>query len=142
MILKLSPIGVLCLICPVVAVNGPAIIGSLTIVLACAYLCYILHMAIVYSTAVKTLGEMSPIKFFKEHIPAMIFAFSSSSSVGTLPINTEGCIKMGADKDITSFVLPLGATINMDGTTIHQGVCAIFIATFPRKEWRLSKLYI
>lgn len=129
MILRLSPIGVFCLICPVVAVNGPAIIGSLAIVLGCAYLCFIVHMVVVYSTAVKTLGGMSPIKFFKENLPAMIFAFSSSSSVGTLPINMEGCIKMGADKDVASFVLPLGATINMDGTAIHQGVCAIFIAT-------------
>ena len=129
MILGLSPIGVFCLIAPVVATNGPAIIGSLAIVLGCAYACYIAHMVIVYTTAVKTLGAMSPIKFFKEHMPAMVFAFSSSSSVGTLPVNMEGCIKMGADKDIASFVLPLGATINMDGTAIHQGVCAIFIAT-------------
>ena len=129
MILSLSPIGVFCLITPVVADNGAAIIGSLAIVLICAYVCYIIHMAVVYSTAVGTLGGMNPLKFFKMHLPAMIFAFSSSSSVGTLPVNREGCLKMGADEDITSFVLPLGATINMDGTAIHQGVCAIFIAT-------------
>ena len=59
----------------------------------------------------------------------MIFAFSSASSVGTLPINMEGCKKMGAKDEVTSFVLPLGATINMDGTAIYQGVCAIFIAS-------------
>ena len=140
MILKLSPIGVFCLICPVIAVNGPEIIGSLAVVLGCAYACYISHMIIVYSTAVKTLGGISPIKFFKEHIPAMLFAFSSSSSVGTLPINTKGCIKMGADKDITSFVLPLGATINMDGTAIHQGVCAIFIATCYGVDLSLNQM--
>ncbi|SDB06584.1 Sodium:dicarboxylate symporter family protein [Butyrivibrio sp. INlla16] len=71
---------------------------------------------------------MSPLAFLKGQLPAMIFAFSSSSSVGTLPINMKGCEKMGADKEVTSFVLPLGATINMDGTAIYQGVCAIFIA--------------
>lgn len=128
LILKLSPIGVFCLLCPVVAANGAQIIGSLAMVLLCAYICYILHMAVVYSTTVATMGGMSPLTFFKSMAPAMIFAFSSASSVGTLPINMECCDKMGADKEVTSFVLPLGATINMDGTAIYQGVCAIFIA--------------
>ncbi|WP_022761568.1 dicarboxylate/amino acid:cation symporter [Butyrivibrio sp. AD3002] len=128
MILKLSPIGVFCLICPVVATNGAAIIGSLAMVLLAAYICYFMHMLIVYSFAVKVMGGMSPLAFLKGQLPAMIFAFSSSSSVGTLPINMKGCEKMGADKEVTSFVLPLGATINMDGTAIYQGVCAIFIA--------------
>ena len=58
-----------------------------------------------------------------------MFAFSSASSVGTLPINMECVENMGASKEVTSFVLPLGATINMDGTAIYQGVCAIFIAS-------------
>lgn len=128
LILKLSPIGVFCLLCPVVAANGAQIIGSLAMVLLCAYICYIIHMAVVYSATVATMGGMSPVTFFKSMAPAMIFAFSSASSVGTLPINMECCDKMGADKEITSFVLPLGATINMDGTAIYQGVCAIFIA--------------
>lgn len=127
-ILKLSPIGVFCLLAPVVAENGAAIIGSLAMVLLVAYICYALHALIVYSLAVRTLGGMSPVKFFKGMIPAMIFAFSSASSVGTLPINMKCCEKLGADKQVTSFVLPLGATINMDGTAIYQGVCAIFIA--------------
>ncbi len=129
MILKLSPIGVFCLICPVVAANGTAILGSLAMVLLAAYVCYAVHIIVVYSFTVKTLGKMSPIKFFQEQFPAMMFAFSSASSVGTLPINMKGCEKMGASKEVTSFVLPLGATINMDGTAIYQGVCAIFIAS-------------
>jgi Na+/H+-dicarboxylate symporter len=58
----------------------------------------------------------------------MLFAFSSASSVGTLPLNLECCENMGASKEVSSFVLPLGATINMDGTAIYQGVCSIFIA--------------
>ena len=104
MILKLSPIGVFCLLSPVIASNGPAIIGSLAMVLLAAYVCYIIHAVVVYSFAVKTMGGMSPLKFFKGMLPAIMFAFSSSSSVGTLPIN-------------------------MDGTAIYQGVCAIFIAS-------------
>ena len=92
MILRLSPIGVFCLLCPVIAVNGPMIIGSLAMVLLAAYVCYIIHAVVVYSLAVKTMGGMSPIAFFKGMLPAMMFAFSSASSVGTLPINME-CVE-------------------------------------------------
>lgn len=129
LILKLSPIGVFCLLCPVIAANGAAIIGSLAMVLLTAYICYIVHAVVVYSLSVKTLGGLSPLKFFKEMLPAIMFAFSSSSSVGTLPINMECTEKLGASKEVASFVLPLGSTINMDGTAIYQGVCAIFIAS-------------
>ena len=128
MVLKLSPIGVFCLLCPVIAENGAAIIGSLAMVLLTAYIAYIIHMFVVYSLTVRTMAGMSPVTFFKGMMPAMIFAFSSASSVGTLPINLECSRKLGASDEISSFVLPLGATINMDGTAIYQGVCAIFIA--------------
>ncbi len=128
MILKLSPVGVFCLLAPVIATNGTAVIGSLAKVLLCAYICYILHAVIVYSLTVSTLGGVSPIRFFKEMAPAITFAFSSASSVGTLPLNMECTRKLGVSKEVSSFVLPLGATINMDGTAIYQGVCAIFIA--------------
>lgn len=140
MILQLSPIGVFCLICPVIAANGAAVIGSLAAVLGVAYLCYIVQLIVVYSVTVKTLGGMSPIEFFKGQLPAMMFAFSSASSVGTLPINMEGCEKMGGSKEIASFVLPLGATINMDGTAIYQGVCAIFIASCFGIDLTLSQM--
>lgn len=129
MILKLSPIGVFCLLCPVVAANGATIIGSLAMVLLAAYVCYIVHAVAVYSFAVKTIGGISPLTFFKEMLPAIMFAFSSASSVGTLPINMECTEKLGTSREIASFILPLGATINMDGTAIYQGVCAIFIAS-------------
>lgn len=129
LILKLSPIGVFCLITPVVAENGADILGSLAMVLLTAYVCYIIHAVVVYSSTVKTLAGLSPLAFFKGMAPAMMMAFSSASSVGTLPLNLECTQKLGAKKDVASFVLPLGATINMDGTAIYQGVCAVFIAT-------------
>jgi Na+/H+-dicarboxylate symporter len=129
LILKLSPIGVFCLITPVVAENGAKILGSLAMVLLAAYICYALHTILVYSLSVKTMAKLSPLKFFKGLAPAMALAFSSASSVGTLPLNLECVEKLGGKKDIASFVLPLGATINMDGTAIYQGVCAVFIAT-------------
>ena len=128
-ILKMSPIGVFCLLTPVIAANGPEIVGTLTKVLLVAYVCYAIHMILVYSLAVGFIAKISPIKFFKGMMPAMMFAFSSASSVGTIPLNIECTEKLGAKKEVSSFVLPLGATINMDGTAIYQGVCAVFIAS-------------
>ena len=129
LIIRLSPIGVACLICPVVAENGPMILRDLVAVLALAYVGYILHALIVYSSTVKLLGGVSPLEFFKGMAPAMMMAFSSASSVGALPFNLECTERLGARREVASFVLPLGATINMDGTAIYQGVCAVFIAT-------------
>lgn len=140
LILRLSPIGVFCLLIPVIAENGPMIIGSLASVLLVAYLAYLVHGLVVYSFTIKTLGHLNPIEFFKGMLPAIMFAFSSASSVGTLPINMKCCEELGANKDVTSFVLPLGATINMDGTAIYQGVCAIFIASCYGIELTLGQM--
>ncbi len=128
-IIKLTPIAVFCLITPVVAVNGPEVLGSLAMVLLTAYIAYAVHALFTYSIAVKTLGHMSPVAFLKGALPAFLFAFSSTSSIGTLPVTMECAENMGGRKDVASFTLPLGATINMDGTAIYQGVCAIFIAS-------------
>lgn len=128
MIIKLTPIGVFCLMADVVAVNGAKIVGSLALVVGVAYIGYILHVVIVYGCSIKFLSGMSPIAFFKGLAPAMLTAFTTTSSNATLPINIECCNKMGAEPEISSFVLPLGATINMDGTAIYQAVAAVFIA--------------
>ena len=88
-IIRLSPIGVACLICPVVAENGPKILSSLLTVLLVAYGGYIIHAAVVYSSTVKVLAGISPVQFFKGMAPAMMMAFSSASSVGALPFNME-----------------------------------------------------
>ena len=129
LIIKLSPFGVACLICPVVAENGPEVLGKLAMVLLVAYVGYAVHAIVVYSTTVRALGGVSPLAFFKGMAPAMMMAFSSASSVGTLPFTLECSERLGARSEVASFVLPLGATINMDGTAIYQGVCAVFIAS-------------
>lgn len=129
MIIQITPIGVFCLMCNVVAVNGPSIVGSLAIVIGVAYLGYLLHVVLVYGFSVRFLSGMSPITFFRGLAPAMICAFTTTSSNATLPLNIECCNKMGAEPEISSFVLPLGATINMDGTAIYQAVATIFIAS-------------
>ena len=127
-IIQLSAIGVFALICPVVAENGPAVLLPLLKVIVVAYVGYISHMVLVYSLSVKCFAGMSPVTFFKGVSRPMLFAFSSASSVGTLPFSMDAVEKLGARKSVASFVLPLGATINMDGTAIYQGICAIFIA--------------
>jgi len=129
LIIKLSPIGVACLICPVVVANGAEILGHLAMVLLMAYVGYIVHALVVYSATVGGLAGISPAKFFAGMAPAMMMAFSSASSVGALPLNLECAERLGARREVASFVLPLGATINMDGTAIYQGICAVFIAT-------------
>ncbi len=128
MIIKLTPIGVFCLMADVVAVNGAKIVGSLALVVCVAYIGYILHLGIVYSCSVKFLAGMRPASFFRGMAPAMLTAFTTTSSNATLPINIECCNNMGAEPEVSSFVLPLGATINMDGTAIYQAVAAVFIA--------------
>ena len=140
MIIKFTPYGVFCLMANVVAVNGPSIVGTLALVIGVAYIGYIIHVVVVYGLSVKCLSGMSPIKFFKGIAPAMICAFTTTSSNATLPLNIECCNELGAEPEVSSFVLPLGATINMDGTAIYQAVCAVFIACCYGVDLTLSQM--
>ena len=139
-VIKLTPIGVFCLMADTVAVNGPKIISSLAIVLGVAYIGYIFHLLVVYSVTVKTMGDMAPGKFLRGMIPAMIMAFTSTSSVATLPVTMDCSKHLGADDEISSFVLPLGATINMDGTAIYMGVTSIFIASCYNVDLTIAQM--
>jgi Na+/H+-dicarboxylate symporter len=140
MIISFTPIGVFCLMTNVVAENGPQIIGKLALIIGVAYLGYIIHVLVVYGLSVRFLSKMSPIKFFKGIAPAMITAFTTTSSNATLPVNIECCNKMGAEPEISAFVLPLGATINMDGTAIYQAVCTVFIACCYGRDLSLGDM--
>jgi Na+/H+-dicarboxylate symporter len=129
LIMSYAPIGVFGLIVPVVAANGPAVLLPLLKVIITVYIGVALHAVLVYSSLVYIFAKMNPLKFFKGASPAMVVAFTTSSSSGTLPVTMESVEKnLGVPKTISSFVLPLGATINMDGTALYQGVCALFIA--------------
>ncbi|MCI2242021.1 dicarboxylate/amino acid:cation symporter [Adlercreutzia faecimuris] len=127
-ILLVAPIGVFGLIAPVIAANGPDVLLPLAWLVAVAYVAMACQITVVYSALVKALARRSPLGFLRGELPVIGFAFASASSVGSLPLNMECAEKMGVSKEVYSFVLPLGATINMDGTAIYQGVCAIFIA--------------
>jgi Na+/H+-dicarboxylate symporter len=128
MIMNFAPIGVFGLITPVVAANGPSVLLPLLKVVIAVYLGCLLHAVIVYGAMLQFIGKISPMKFFKGIAPAQLLAFTSCSSGGSLPVNMACVQKLGVSKEISSFVLPLGATINMDGTAVYQGVCALFIA--------------
>ena len=128
-IISLSPIGVFTMMAWVVATQGAGILGSLALVLLCAYIGYAAHAILVYSMSARIFAGMSPVRFFKGAFAAMIFGFTSASSAATLPVSRECADELGADGEISSFVLPLGSTINMDGTAIYQCVATIFLAS-------------
>ncbi|MCI6099222.1 MAG: dicarboxylate/amino acid:cation symporter [Selenomonas sp.] len=129
MIMQISPIGVFCLLLPVVAENGPSVLLPLLSVIACMAIGSVIHAVGVYSTLARVWGGHSPLAFFKGMSEAMMIAFTTCSSAGTLPVNMKNVQeKLGVSREVTSFVLPLGATINMDGTSVYMGVCSLFIA--------------
>ncbi len=128
-IMQYAPIGVFALMVPVVAENGPKVLLPLLKVVIAVYLGCIIHSIAVYSLSVKIFAGMSPKHFFKGIFEAAMVAFTTSSSSGTLPVTMRNAQEnLGVPQSIASFVLPLGATINMDGTALYQGVCALFIA--------------
>jgi Na+/H+-dicarboxylate symporter len=127
-IMQYAPIGVLSLVSVVFATNGPKVVGSLGIVTAACFVGYAIHIIIVYLGLVKFYGKLPIKRYFRDAKDPFITAFVTRSSNGTLPVTMEAAENLGVHKDIYSFSLPLGATINMDGTAIYQGVCATFIA--------------
>lgn len=98
-IISLSPIGVFTMMTWVVANQGPEILGHLALVLLCAYIGYIVHAIICYSVSASAFAGVSPLKFFKGAAPAMIFAFTSTSSAATIPLSKECADELGAESD-------------------------------------------
>ena len=129
MIMMAAPYGVFALLAALV-VEAPSLeLFQALALYAITLLLGLATMIVVYSIIVKVFTGRSPSSFFKGIAPAQLLAFSTSSSAATLPVTME-CVEenLGVDKEITSFVLPIGATINMDGTSVYQGVAAVFIA--------------
>jgi Na+/H+-dicarboxylate symporter len=128
-IMKLAPYGVFALISAVVADFGLDILFVLIKYSLVVVIGLVLHVAIVYSLAIKIFSKQKVRTFFRGIRPAQLIAFSSASSSATLPVTME-CAEKNLDVpgQIASFALPLGATINMDGTALYQGVSTVFIA--------------
>ena len=128
-IMIVAPLGVFALISNVIMTQGLKVLIPLMKYVLVAVLVMIIQIFFIYGGMLKFIGKLNPVNFFKKFWPVMIFALSTSSSNATIPMNLEICErKFGVDKSVASFTIPLGATINMDGTAIMQGVAALFIA--------------
>lgn len=128
-IMKVAPIGVFCLIAKTFAGIGfdafvPMLKYMFSVIFALALQCFVVYQLLLFGFT-----RLNPFKFIKKFFPVMAFAFSTSTSNATIPMSIDTLSKkMGVSKQISSFTIPLGATINMDGTAIMQGVAVIFIA--------------
>jgi len=128
-IISYAPIGVFGLMAWVSASYGIDLLVSLGKVIVVVYIACIVHVIFTLGGTIAFIAKLNPIKFFKGIISAQSVAFTTTSSSGTLPVTTDNVVNnLGVSKPVSSFVLPLGATINMDGTALYQGVCAVFVA--------------
>ena len=135
-IMLMAPIGVFSLISDTITtIAGNDIskvfelLGALGFYMIAVIIGLILQMLITYTAVLKIFSNMSLKKFYKGLAPAQLLAFSTSSSGATLPVTMDRCEKeLGVPEEVSSFVLPLGATINMDGTALYQAIAAVFIA--------------
>lgn len=129
LVMKLAPFGVFCLIAKTFSGIGfDAFVPLLKYMLA-VLLALVVQCVVVYMTMLKGFTGLSPVIFLKKFLPVMGFAFSTATSNATIPLSVETLNKkMGVSKRVSSFTIPLGATINMDGTAIMQGVAVVFAA--------------
>lgn len=137
-----APIGVFALIATVVGKQGAEILLPLIKLIFCVYLGVGLTIIFVNGLfTVKIIGRLSIKKFFKEYFPAMTFSFITASSSGTLPISLK-CTQqgMGVSKRISSFVQSLGATVNMNGTSLYQGICVVFVSQLMGWDLTIGQL--
>ena len=129
MLINLAPYGVFCLLAKLFTREGFSAIVNLAIYFSTIVFVLSFHAAVIYSAMLYIFTGLNPLKLFKNMRPAMLFAFSTSSSNATIPVTlTTARNRLGADNSIASFTIPLGATVNMDGTAIMQGIATVFIA--------------
>jgi Na+/H+-dicarboxylate symporter len=140
LVMKIAPFGVFALIAAIIGQYGLGILRTLVVYSLVVVLGLVIHVTLVYPTAVKLFAGMSPVLFFKGIAPAQLVAFSTSSSNATLPVSME-CAEenLGVSEEVSAFVLPLGATINMDGTALYQGVATVFIGQVYGLELSLGQ---
>jgi Na+/H+-dicarboxylate symporter len=129
LVMKMAPLGAFALIASAVGSQGFDSLKAMGLYMGVVILALIVHSLLTYGSTVSLLGKMNPFFFFKKFAPVMLFAFSTSSSNATLPVAMQTAQReLKVPRSVSSFVQPLGATINMDGTAIMQGVATVFIA--------------
>lgn len=128
-IMKLAPVGVFALIAWMVGTQDGSLILSLGKVIITIYAICFIHAFFTYGSMLYFMARVNPLIFFRKLIPAQMVAYTTSSSSATLPVTMQVSEEsLGVSKQTASFTLPLGTTINMDGTALYQGVCALFVA--------------
>lgn len=128
-LINLAPFGVYCLMANLFATQGIGIVGNLFQYFLLVVFVLIIHGFVVYPALLYSFTKIKPFGFYKKLRPVMLFAFSTSSSNATMPVTLKTVTQdLGVNPKIASFTIPLGATVNMDGTAIMQGVATIFIA--------------
>ncbi|MGO2133283.1 MAG: dicarboxylate/amino acid:cation symporter [Halomonas sp.] len=128
-VMAFAPFGVFGLIAFVAGNYGLEVLLPLAKVIGVAYLASVVQVLVVYSGLLAMLGRLNPVRYLQGSLDALVVAYSSASSSGTLPVSLRCAQKnLGVSEGVSGFVLPVGATINMDGTAIYQGVVAVFIA--------------
>jgi Na+/H+-dicarboxylate symporter len=129
MIIELAPFGVFALISVVTARYGIEVLLPMAKLILALYVGCLLHALLILGGLVKFIAKLSPVQFFRGIFEAQIVAFSTTSAAGTLPV-TISCTRhnLGVSKEVAGFVLPVGATVNMDGTALYQALAAVFIA--------------
>ena len=128
-LMNLAPYGVFCLLAKLFTGQGFSAIVNLALYFGTIVFVLLLHASVVYTTIFTIFTRLNPVTLFKNMRPAMLFAFSTSSSNATMPITLNVAKnRVGAHNSIASFTVPLGATVNMDGTAIMQGIATVFIA--------------
>ncbi|GAA4894878.1 dicarboxylate/amino acid:cation symporter [Ferrimonas pelagia] len=128
LVMRLAPYGVFALMAWVAGLYGWEVLQPLLKVIVAVYLGCMLHIFGFYGLVLALGARLNPLQFFKKISDAMAVAYTTSSSAGSLPASMKCAERVGVNKRISSFVLPLGTTINMDGTALYQGVCALFVA--------------
>lgn len=129
LVLKVAPVGIFCLIARTFANLGIDGIMPMIKFIGTVYLGLAVQLLVVYMLLLFLFTRLNPFHFLRKMLPVMLFAFSTSSSNATIPLNMQTLErKVGVDQKVASFAIPLGATINMDGTAIMQGAAVIFIA--------------
>ena len=128
-LMNLAPYGVFCLLAKLFTSQGFSAIINLALYFGTIVFVLFLHASVVYTSIFALLTRLNPLTLFKNMRPALLFAFSTSSSNATMPITLNVArTRVGAHNSIASFTIPLGATVNMDGTAIMQGIATVFIA--------------
>jgi proton glutamate symport protein len=141
-VLRLSPLGVFALVAKVAMTTGFAAVKPLGWFVVTVLGALVIHAFVVVPILLVTVARVNPLRHFRGMAPALLMAFSTASSSGTLPLTMQSASRLGISERVTGFTLPLGATVNMDGTALYECVAAVFIAQAYGVDLGFAQLFV